>query len=71
MNKPNQQTKNWVDRQREVQRACKAILNGDWQFVNNTIVDLPTHYAVQQYKDNRQLIHTVTMSREGIVLTIQ
>jgi hypothetical protein len=55
---------------RAVQSACKKILNGTWTFINSTTVDLPTHYAVQQYRDDNGLVQTVTMTREGNLVTI-
>ena len=60
----------WIRRTNEVRNAAKSILDGTWQFLNSTVVDLPTHYAVLQYRDTKGLVRTLTLTREGAVLTL-
>lgn len=62
--------RNWQDHQRAVQAAAKKINDGTWTLINTTVVDEPTHYAVQQYRDENGLVQTATFDREGRLLTI-
>lgn len=52
-------------------RIQAMIEGGAWRFLQEHIVDLPTHYAIQQYKDDKNnKIWTLALNREGRVLTI-